>query len=308
MSEARIPNSTYRLQFGRAMRFVDARELVPYLHGLGIGDLYASPRFAARRGSTHGYDVANPGRVNSELGTEEEFSELGEKLGQYRMGLLLDIVPNHMAASRENHWWMDVLEHGPASPHAKYFDINWHPVTTKAQFLQENRVLLPVLGDLYGRALQRGEFTLSLEDTGLFVKYYERRFPLDAKTWGPLLDAALEKLTARGAEGGRLREARGLVEKMPGRTETAAARVKRRRKLSEQARTLTFGEYRDSTEARAALDETMREVEGDKDRLHMLLDAQAYRLASWRIAFEEINYRRFFDINDLVRLDRKSVV
>ncbi len=125
MSEVRIPVSTYRIQFGRQMRFVDVSDLVPYLHALGITDLYTSPRFAARRGSTHGYDIANPRRVNSELGTEEEFSELCDKLQQYRMGLILDIVPNHMASSHDNPWWMDVLEHGPASPYAKYFDIDW---------------------------------------------------------------------------------------------------------------------------------------------------------------------------------------
>lgn len=307
--EMRIPSSTYRLQFGREMRFLDARELVPYLHSLGIGDLYASPRFAARRGSTHGYDVANPWRVNSELGTEEEFTELGGKLAQYRMGLILDIVPNHMAASHENAWWTDVLEHGPASAYAKYFDINWHPVATKAQFLQESRVLLPVLGDLYGRVLENGEFSLSLEDTGFALRYYERRFPLDARSYGPLLELALEKLEARC--GGqvpsyeRLREARALVEKIPARTECAAAKTKRRRKLSAEVKALVFSQYRDEPEARAALDEAMKETEGEpgrRERLHRILDAQAYRLANWRIAFEEINYRRFFDINDLVRL------
>ncbi len=312
MTEARIPSSTYRLQFGREMRFVDARDLVPYLHSLGVGDLYASPLFTPRRGSTHGYDIANPWRVNSELGMEEEFAELGAKLGQYRMGLVLDIVPNHMAASHENGWWMDVLEHGPSSPYAKYFDINWQPVTTKAKFLQENRVLLPVLGDLYGRVLERREFSLSMEDTGFVLRYFERRFPLDAKTYGPLLELALEKLEARGGgeteSYGWLKEALALAGRIPARTETGTVKVKRRRKLAGEVKGMVFREYRDEPEARAAIDEAMRELEGSgaepksTDRLHAMLDAQAYRLASWRIAFEEINYRRFFDINDLVRL------
>ena len=150
MSNLRIPVSTYRIQFSRDFRFKDAEDLVPYLHQLGITDLYSSPRFRPRRGSSHGYDVTHPRRVNPELGSEEEFEDLCAKLKNYDMGLLLDIVPNHMAASRENEWWEDVLEHGPASSFADYFDIDWHPQITKAAFLQDGKVLVPVLGDLYG--------------------------------------------------------------------------------------------------------------------------------------------------------------
>ena len=150
MSAFRVPSATYRIQFHLGFRFVDARDLVPYLHELGVTDLYVSPRFRARRGSSHGYDVADPLRVNSELGTEKEFQELVQKLKHYRMGLLLDIVPNHMAASRDNPWWLDVLENGSSSRYPHFFDINWHPATAKASFLQENRLLLPLLGGLYG--------------------------------------------------------------------------------------------------------------------------------------------------------------
>jgi (1->4)-alpha-D-glucan 1-alpha-D-glucosylmutase len=120
MSLLRIPSATYRIQFSLIFRFVDARELVPYLHELGVTDLYASPRFRARRGSSHGYDVSDPSRVNSELGSDEEFEELERRLKHYNMGLLLDIVPNHMATSSENPWWMDVLENGPSSEYARF--------------------------------------------------------------------------------------------------------------------------------------------------------------------------------------------
>ena len=147
------PCSTYRVQFNPNFRFVDGRDLVPYLSDLGISDLYSSPRYKPRRGSSHGYDITNPLRVNPELGSEEDFDEMASKLHHYGMGLLLDTVPNHMAASYENPWWMDVLENGRASTYANYFDIDWTPRAAKAAFLQENRVLLPILGELYGDAL-----------------------------------------------------------------------------------------------------------------------------------------------------------
>ena len=187
MLSVRAPGATYRIQFNLAFQFVDGRELVPYLSELGITDLYSSPRYKARRGSSHGYDIANPLRVNSELGTEEDFDEMARKLRNYGMGLLLDTVPNHMAASYENPWWMDVLENGRASAFADYFDIDWHPLTAKAAFLQENRILLPVLGELYGDVLENGELSLKFEDTGIYARYYEARLPLDPKSYLLLL-------------------------------------------------------------------------------------------------------------------------
>lgn len=153
----KAPASTYRIQFHPGFRFADARDLVPYLNDLGITDLYSSPRFKARRGSSHGYDIVNPMRINSELGTEQDFDELAEKLRHYGMGLLLDVVPNHMAAVAENPWWRDVLENGPASECAPYFDIDWHPPMDKARFLQSNRVLLPYSGS-EGEMLRKGFF------------------------------------------------------------------------------------------------------------------------------------------------------
>src|SRR5438309_785526 len=158
------PCATYRIQFNLNFRFRDAEELVPYLHALGITHLYASPRFRARKGSLHGYDVADASRVNSELGTEEEFQSLVNRLHNYGMGLLLDIVPNHMAASEENPWWMDLLENGQQSEFASYFDIDW-----AADALQRSRILLPVLGDTYGRVLENQGISLHYDDQGFFV-------------------------------------------------------------------------------------------------------------------------------------------
>ncbi len=181
------PCSTYRLQFNPNFRFVDGRDLVPYLSDLGISDLYSSPRFKPRRGSSHGYDITNPLRVNPELGSEEDFDEMASKLHHYGMGLLLDTVPNHMAASYENPWWMDVLENGRASTYANYFDIDWTPPAAKAAFLHEYRVLLPILGELYGDALSARQFTLKFEDTGMYIRYFETRLPLDPKSYVTVL-------------------------------------------------------------------------------------------------------------------------
>jgi len=306
MTRPRIPISTYRTQFNKDFRFLDCREIVPYLHELGIGALYSSPRFRARRGSSHGYDVASPLRVNSELGTDEEFDDLCARLRQYGLGLILDIVPNHMAASHENPWWMDVLENGPASPYAHYFDIDWHPATSKAAFLQENRVLLPVLGDLYGNALKRGRLVLALDETGFFLRYFERKFPLDPKSYGTILEVCLEHLERslgrEHASIAALEQICQLANGIPPRMSTDSREIQRRLHEGHSVKQRLFDLYRDHLESRLAIDSALHAVSRDSGRLHHLLEDQAYRLAFWKIAFEEINYRRFFDISDLVCL------
>lgn len=292
----RIPGATYRLQFHKDFRFVDGRDLVPYLSDLGITDLYSSPRYKARRGSSHGYDIANPLRVNSELGTEEDFDEMAEKLRHYSMGLVLDTVPNHMAATYENPWWTDVLENGPSSAYAGFFDIDWQPATTKAAFLQENRVLLPILGDLYGNVLTSGELALKIEDTGIAVRYYETRLPLDPKTYAPILQYCLN-------QGGDIPEFRGLlrdVEQLPPRDEVSADRMLERRRAKDAIKRRLWLACQSSPEVRKVVDETLRYFASTVDELDALLSAQAYRIAYWKIGYEEINYRRFFDINELV--------
>jgi (1->4)-alpha-D-glucan 1-alpha-D-glucosylmutase len=293
----RVPLATYRLQFHKDFRFVDGRDLVPYLSDLGVSDLYSSPRYKARRGSSHGYDIANPLRINSELGTEEDFDEMAEKLRHYGMGLLLDTVPNHMAASYENPWWTDVLENGPASAYAPYFDINWHPATSKAAFLQDNRVLLPMLGDLYGNVLTSGDLSLKIEDTGIHVRYYETRLPLDPKSYSLVLEAA-----GRGAESPELLEVLQELDRIPSRDDLAPEAVLERRRAKERVKDRVWRLYHGNAGVKRAIDETLIAIAGDPDLLDQLLSAQAYRLAYWKIGYEEINYRRFFDINELVGL------
>ncbi|HEV2137092.1 MAG TPA: malto-oligosyltrehalose synthase [Terracidiphilus sp.] len=306
MTRALIPLSTYRVQFNKDFRFVDCRDIVPYLHMLGIGALYSSPRFRARRGSEHGYDVASPLRVNSEVGTDEEFAELCTKLSDYALGLVLDIVPNHMAASHENPWWMDVLENGRSSPYAHYFDIEWHPTVSKAAFLPDNRVLLPILGDLYGNVLERGELTLGVDETGFFLRYYDHKTPLDPASYEDILEVWLNQLASEHPQQGEvideLENVRLLVRGIPPNSTTDSEQIAPRLNEGRKAKQRIFEVYRDYPEARTAFDATMRRIGEEPERLHALLEKQAFRLAFWKMAHEEINYRRFFDINDLVCL------
>ena len=311
MTTFRIPTATYRVQFNLNFRFADAHRLVPYLHDLGISDLYASPRFKARKGSSHGYDVADPKLVNSELGTEEEFEQLVRRLKDYGMGLLLDIVPNHMAASSENPWWMDVLENGPSSAYASYFDIDWHPATTKAAFLQENKVILPMLGDYYGSVLENQELTLKLDENGFFVRYYDHRLPLDPQSYKSVLEPCLEMFRAmpgREAQASEMLALLKAIEELPGYTTADEAEQQRRRDSVPRIKTQTWKTYHADADVRNAVDQSLFRINGVRsdpasfDDLDRLLNAQPYRLAHWKIGMEEINYRRFFDINGLIGL------
>lgn len=306
----RLPVSTYRLQLNLQFRFSDARELVPYLNQLGITDLYASPRFQARKGSMHGYDVTDPRRVSSDLGTEHDFAELSDRLKSYSMGLLLDIVPNHMAASHENPWWMDVLENGPSSPYADYFDIDWHPATTKAAFLQDNRVLLPFLGDLYGTVLENCELTLKLDNGGFFIQYYEHRLPLEPKSYEPLIVGIAENLEQRNAVGPAETEAISQllesVRSLPPFWHASPEDQRRRINEAASVKERLWQLCQSIPGIREAADSVIRSVNGTREnpstlmQLDRILSAQPYRLAYWKIGLEEINYRRFFGLNEFV--------
>ncbi len=307
-----VPVATYRIQFSLNFRFVDARDLVPYLRVLGVTHLYASPRFKAGKGSSHGYDVADPLRINSELGTEREFEELVQKLKSYGMGLLLDIVPNHMVASAENPWWMDVLENGSHSDYAGHFDIDWHPATTKAAFLQENRVLLPVLGDLYGKVLENRELNLKIDENGFYVAYHEHRFPLNPRTYEPILEHCLAIVRRAGSAAScaaaELSRILNTVKKLPGLPDAVQKNSERRRRAPRRVKDRLWELYHHSPGLREPLDETLRYFNGTRSNaksfepLDRLLSGQAYRLAYWKMAAEEINFRRFFDVNELVGL------
>ena len=307
-----VPGATYRIQFSLNFRFVDAKNLVPYLHELGITHLYASPRFKAGKGSSHGYDVADPMRINSELGTEEEFDDLVRKLESYGMGLLLDIVPNHMVASSENPWWMDVLENGQDSEYAGYFDINWHPATGKGAFLQDGKVLLPVLGDLYGNVLEAQELNLKIDEDGFYLRYYEHRFPVNPSTYRAILEHCLEAArTLKDGNSPVVEETSHVLEavkRLAAKTGSDQQRMERRRDAHKWIKHRLWEIYQHSPGLKQCLDETLRFFNGAQgdaksfDPLDRLLSAQAYRLAFWKMAAEEINYRRFFDINELVGL------
>lgn len=309
-----LPCATYRIQFHLNFRFRDAEELVPYLHALGITHLYASPRFRARKGSLHGYDVADAARVNSELGTEEEFQSLVNRLHNYGMGLLLDIVPNHMAASEENPWWMDLLENGQQSEFASYFDIDW-----TADPLGRSRILLPILGDTYGKALESQGISLHYDDQGFFVRYSQNRFPIRPETYRQILGVCLEELEKAQEPINGIRKivkhsCEVSAELTTESASTEPAREERHSKIV-QLKNELWEIYREPGAFQKAMDQALRLLNGVKgvrrsfDRLDTLLSSQVYRLSYWRQASQEINYRRFFDINELVgiRIDNPKV-
>ncbi|HEV7241278.1 MAG TPA: malto-oligosyltrehalose synthase [Thermoanaerobaculia bacterium] len=270
----RIPTATYRLQFNAAFPFQDAKRIVAYLHELGISDLYASPLLRPRKGSTHGYDIVDANALNPELGTDVDFTELHGELDRFDMGLLLDIVPNHMAASHENAWWVSVLENGPQSRFLYYFDIDW----------RDDKVLLPILGRPYGETLESGEIRLGFDAEGLFFSYYDKRLPLSPQSYRIVLEPCVDAVPAEGIG----IEVRDLVQ-----NETVVANS---RFLKD-----TLHRLREESPAfLRAMDDSIARFNADPDQLDRVVQAQWYRLAYWRIASETINYRRFFDVTDLV--------
>jgi len=278
----RVPRATYRLQFNAGFTFADAREIAPYLAELGISDIYASPILKARKGSGHGYDVVDANALNPELGSDDDFNALHAELQRRNLGLLLDVVPNHMAASPENAWWMSVLENGEHSRFLHYFDIDWTPVTTCGQTV--SKVLLPILGKPYGEALESREIQLHFDVDGFFFTYYDKRLPLAPGSYGQVLRECVESLPREGVA----IELRELVEDDGG--------VPNSKFLKETLWRI----YEQDEPFRDALHAVIERINSDADFLDALLDVQWYRLAYWRIASEKINYRRFFDVTDLV--------
>jgi len=275
----RVPGATYRLQFNPNFTFNDAREIAPYLASLGITDIYASPILRARKGSQHGYDVVDAASLNPELGSDDEFNALHEELTRNDLGFLLDVVPNHMAASPENAWWMSVLENGPHSRFFHYFDIDSSP-----------KVLLAILGRPYGEAVESQEIKLNFDHDGFFFTYYDHRLPLAAESYRIVLRECVDALPREGVAF----ELRELTE-----SEEAVAN-------SKFLKETVWRIYEQDAQFRDALEQTITRFNGEPgnpesfDALDALLDAQWYRLAYWRIASEKINYRRFFDVTDLI--------
>jgi (1->4)-alpha-D-glucan 1-alpha-D-glucosylmutase len=314
-SPGRIPISTYRLQFNRSCTFADATRIVPYLHALGISDLYASSYLKAAPGSLHGYDLVDPTSLNPELGTEKDYAQLVETLKSVHMGQLLDIVPNHMGISKAyNAWWQDVLENGPASTYAKFFDIDWHPV--KAEL--ENKVLLPILGDLYGVVLENQEIRLAYADGRFFVAYADHTLPLAPRTWVRILLHRLESLLGTlGQDHTHVQELQSIItalEHLPPRSELDPQRVAERYREQEIAKKRLARLLQERSDISRFVQENVDLFNGRRgdsksfDLLDALLNDQAYRLAYWRVAAEEINYRRFFDINELAAIHMEEPV
>ncbi|AFG36411.1 malto-oligosyltrehalose synthase [Spirochaeta africana] len=293
------PRATIRLQFRKEFTFADAQELVPYFAQLGASHIYASPVLLARPGSTHGYDIVDHNRFNPEIGTEESFAGLCRALHEHGMGLIMDFVPNHMGVgSDDNEWWLDVLEWGKSSPFAKFFDIDWDPVEAAVK----GKILLPVLGDQYGTILENGELVLTYDhhEGSFSLWYYQHRFPIAVRHYGEILRLAGERCDKLLPYAKQFREigtgGRSLRQHTLKRNE--ADDLKRR--LS----ALISQDEQAKSAVQHALDR-LNGIPGQPrsfDPLHALIQKQAYRPAYWRVAANEINYRRFFDINDLAAL------
>jgi (1->4)-alpha-D-glucan 1-alpha-D-glucosylmutase len=289
---ARTPIATYRLQLTGTFGFRDAARVVPYLTALGISHIYASPILQARAGSTHGYDMVDPTRLSPELGGDDGFAELGAALRAAGLGLIVDFVPNHMGVlTADNPWWLDVLEWGPASPHARAFDIEWHGLPFRAR----PGVLVPILGRAYGEALAAGEIALRYEaGEGTFSAwYFEHRLPISPHDYRGILRTAIRHAGTGDSDAGRallaLADAQGAFghparEEAPG-FKTALAAV-----------------AGGADAIAAGLAAYTPQATGGLHALHLLLERQHFRLAHWRLASTQINYRRFFDINSLAGL------
>lgn len=305
----RVPGATYRLQMHGGFTLQDAARITDYLHALGITHAYTSSVLAAKPGSTHGYDVVDHSRLNPEIGTEEELVRWVAGLRDRSMGWILDTVPNHMSVWGPNDWWLDVLEHGPASPYAGHFDIAWneHP-----RERLHGKVLLPILGQPYGPEIEAGRFRVEYADGALVLLYGDLRLPVDPRTYGfvlaPALDSARAAIGSEDPDVLELQSILSAVRHLPARTDTDPARVQEgwtesrviKRRLAElTARNDAIaGQVRDAAKRISGVVGDPASFAG----LEELLEAQAYRPSFWRVASDEINYRRFFDINDLAAL------
>ncbi|HKV54308.1 MAG TPA: malto-oligosyltrehalose synthase [Candidatus Binataceae bacterium] len=288
------PRATYRLQLHGGFGFDDAAGIADYLAELGISHVYCSPYLQAAPGSQHGYDVVDYGHVNTELGGADAHQRMCAAFRANQLGQLLDVVPNHMAiGGQENWWWWDVLENGPSSAYASYFDVDWD--TPEARL--RNLVLLPVLGKQYGRALEAGEIRVAREDAAFLICSYEHRFPVAPRSLGPLLKEASARC---GSE--ELAFIGDALVELPLPTATDRASLVRRHRDKAVIGKLIARLFHERGEVASAVDEVIRQINSDQAALHAILERQNYRLAYWRAAGRDLGYRRFFDINTLVGL------
>ncbi|MDF2387973.1 malto-oligosyltrehalose synthase [Nostoc ellipsosporum NOK] len=297
----RIPTITYRIQFTPEFGFEKAKAIAAYLADLGITDLYASPIFKARSGSTHGYDVVDAAQLNPELGTTEEFEALVSELQSLGMGWLQDIVPNHMAYSSENHYLMDVLEHGPDSGYTDYFDLGWNAPFADRQ----ERILAPLLGDFYGVSLEKGDIQLQYAQSGLTVNYYSLQLPLRLESYTKFLSYNLGKITRKlGRNHPDFIKLLGILYIL----KNVPLEVVDRQRQDQIAfiKGLIWELYTTNDDIHEFIEDNLKIFNGDVGNpdsfnlLDELLKDQFYRLAFWKVGAEEMNYRRFFTVNELI--------
>ncbi|MGF1521639.1 MAG: malto-oligosyltrehalose synthase [Leptolyngbyaceae cyanobacterium] len=305
----RLPIATYRIQFNPDFGFAAARSIVDYLASLGISDIYASPIFKAREGSTHGYDVVDQNQLNPQLGGESEFERLIGHLHDRAMGWLQDIVPNHMAYDGQNGYLMHVLEYGPDSQYFNYFDIEWD-ISEDSR----GRVLTPMLGDFYDRCLERGEIQLSYDETGLRVNYYGLCFPVRIESYGRFLSHQLGRLAQQLGKSDRTYiKVSGLLYLL--RHSIADLTGPAYREQAQFAKALLWDVYQENEDVREFISQNLAIFNGTPGEpesfnfLDDLLSEQFYRLAFWKVGAEELNYRRFFTVNELIclRVDDSKV-
>ena len=293
-----IPRATYRVQLRPGFGFDEAAALAPYLAALGVSHLYCSPYLQAASGSTHGYDVTDPTRVNEELGGAPAHERLCKTLEEHGLGQVLDIVPNHMAIDPKkgepgNAWWWDVLENGPSSRYASYFDVDWDPPQERFR----NTVVLPILGDHYGRVLEAGEMKLVRREGSFEVHYFDHRMPVSPRS----LDSLLAEAAGR-CDSTDLAFLADALGRLPIATATDRESVARRHRDKEVIRRQLARLLDDQPEVARAVDAVVEETNADPDRLDLLLSRQNYRPAFWRTAGRELDYRRFFDVHSLAGL------
>ncbi|HEY9661908.1 MAG TPA: malto-oligosyltrehalose synthase [Allocoleopsis sp.] len=298
----RIPTATYRIQFTADFGFDSAKNIATYLANLGVSDLYASPIFKAKPGSTHGYDVVDPTQLNPELGSIDAFEALIHTLQQHQIGWLQDIVPNHMAYASQNQWLMDVLENGALSSYVDYFDIAWN-----APFEGNHEpILVPLLGNYYGECLETGEIQLQYEQGNLTVNYYSLRIPLKLESYAAFLSYNLGQLArVIGRKHPVFVRLLGILYMLKNPPELGG---KQRQDQIEFVKGLLWELYTDDEEVKAFIDENLEVFNGKQGEpesfnlLDQLLTEQHFRLAYWKVGAEEMNYRRFFAVNELISM------
>ncbi len=286
------PTSVYRLQLNRHFTFSAALPVLAYLKELGVDAAYCSSYLQAVEGSLHGYDVTDPGRINREIGSEADYEAFCATLQRLGLAQVLDVVPNHMGiSSAGNAWWMDVLENGRASIYTDFFDVDWEPVKDEIH----GKILFAILGDYYGTVLENGEIQVAYDDGRFTLRYGSHVLPVAPDTYPLLLPESADDVAAA-------------FRALPPRSESSAERRSERHGLKQEAQRRLAARVRESDDLRRGIEHRLRAVNGRKgdpqsfDELDRLLNEQSYRLAYWRVASEEINYRRFFDIKELAAL------